>query len=100
MGSEFKAAEEPEALTERKIELYVCGAEDIQCVEIICNNRAVHTVSPKGQRKVHFVWRDTRDFAEIAIGPAKWCSRPFVFYYARVRQADGEMAWSSPVWMD
>jgi hypothetical protein len=100
MGSEFSIADEPEARGTRKIDLYVCGTQDIEEVDIICNNRTVHTVSPEGQREVRFAWEDRRDFQEIAIGPAAWCSRPFAFYYVRVRQVDGEMAWASPVWID
>ena len=94
MGSELKAQET------RAIELYVCGTEAIEKIDIICNNQTAHTVSPEGQREVSLTWEDERDFQQIVIGPAKWCSRPFVSYYARVRQMDGEMAWASPVWMD
>jgi len=99
MGSEFSISDEPEARKARRIELYVCGTEAIEKVDVICNNQTVYTVSPKGLSEVHFVWEDKRDFERIAIGPAKWCFKPSVFYYARVRQIDGEMAWSSPVWI-
>ena len=99
MGSEFSIADEPEALKTRKIEFYVCGTEAIEKVDIICNNETVHTVSPVGLREVQLTWEDRRGFQEIAIGPAEWCSNSFLFYYARVRQVDGEMAWVSPVWI-
>lgn len=32
--------------------------------------------------------------------PAKYCDRPFCFYYVRVVQADGQAAWASPIWID
>jgi len=95
MGSEFAADDKA-----REINLYVCGTENIQKVDIICNNQTVHTVSPDGQREIRVAWKDERDFQKIAMEPAKWCSKPFVFYYARILQVDGEMAWVSPVWMD
>lgn len=100
MGSEFSIANEPEANKMRKIDIYVCGTEDIEKVDIICNNQTVHTILPKGQREIRFAWEDKRDFQDVAMGPAKWCSKPFVFYYARIRQMDGEMGWASPVWID
>jgi len=99
MGSEFSISNELEARRTRNIDFYVSGTEAIETVHIICNNQTVYTVSPKGQREVQFSWEDERDFQEIAIRSAKWCPGSFIFYYARVRQADCEMAWSSPVWI-
>ena len=99
MGSEFGISDESEARRARNIQFYVSGTEDMETVDIICSNQTVHTVSPRGQREVQFSWEDERDFQKIAIESAKWCPRPFIFYYARVRQIDGEMAWSSPVWV-
>ena len=99
MGSEFSISNELEARRTRNIDFYVSGTEAIETVHIICNNQTVYTVSPKGQREVQFSWEDERDFQEIAIRSAKWCPSPFIFYYARVRQVDCEMAWSSPVWI-
>ena len=100
MGSEFSISHEPEARRSREVGFYVCGAEIIQRIDIIRNNQVVHTVSPDGQREIYTIWKDRSNFEKIAIGPAKWCPKPFVFYYARVQQVDGEMAWASPVWID
>ena len=100
MGSEFSVSDEPSARGVRSIGVYVCGTQGIEKIDIVCNNQTVHTISPEGQREVSLNWEDRRDLPEIAIGPAKWCDKPFSFYYARVRQTDGEMAWSSPVWID
>jgi hypothetical protein len=32
--------------------------------------------------------------------PAKFCPKPFAFYYVRVVQQDNEVAWASPVWIE
>ena len=37
---------------------------------------------------VSFEWEDSSPLHSAA------------FYYVRLRQADGQMAWSSPVWVD
>lgn len=55
-------------------------------VEICRNNEFIYATSPEGLRaSIDFVDRD----------PAEGNS----YYYLRVTQADGEIAWSSPVWL-
>jgi len=58
---------------------------DIKSIEVCRNNKFIYTTSPKGrQAELTFVDRD----------PLPGRS----YYYVRVIQADGEIAWSSPVW--
>jgi len=58
----------------------------IETIEVIRNNDVVHTSRP-GTKKKELEFVD----AEPPDGPA--------YYYVRITQQDGEMAWSSPVWL-
>jgi len=100
MGSEFNLSKEPDARHCRTIKVSVSGVALIEKVEIICNNQVVHTIAGDGKQDINFAWEDKRAFEEIALQPAKWTAKPFVFYYARIKQTDREMAWASPVWVD
>jgi len=60
-------------------------------VEIVRNGDVVHTRCSeprKADDKIVLEWEDKTPLE----GPT--------FYYVRLTQADGEMAWSSPVWVD
>ena len=67
----------------------VTGTAEIATVDIVRNNADVHTVTPKSE-SVSFEYLDKT---------ADECGAPEVYYYVRVTQSDGEMAWSSPVWI-
>ena len=53
---------------------------------MIKNNQSVYTVGP-GKREVSFAYRD--------VGAQPGDS----YYYLRVQQEDGQMAWVTPIWM-
>jgi hypothetical protein len=40
---------------------------------------------------------DEEDFEEVSL--TGYDGKRFVSYYVRVEQDDGEMAWSSPIWV-
>jgi len=82
MGSELTLPPRAEA----HISVAVHGTDTIDRVEIVRNNVDVHCVQ-EGCEDVSFDWSDQL--------PAEGSS----FYYVRVTQRDGEMAWSSPVWI-
>jgi hypothetical protein len=44
-------------------------------------------------------WSDTTPLDELWLPPAPFWPGPFCFYYVRVLQSDGQMAWASPVWI-
>lgn len=82
MGSEIAAAD-GEA---RVIEAQVQGTAPLQRLELVKSGVVVYEQACRGMDA-------SIDLAEAdAAGPA--------FYYLRVFQSDGEMAWSSPVWVD
>jgi len=88
MGEEFSLFENP------TIYVKVKGEKNIDKIEIIKHIEnssmypfpTVHSEYP-GQREFEFYWIDT-NFTENSL------------YYIRVTQEDGEMAWSSPIWVN
>ncbi len=62
------------------------GTGPIERIEVIKNNTFVHTVRPEGS-SASFEFRDTN------IKPGE------SYYYVRVEQEAGQLAWSSPIWV-
>lgn len=69
------------------IETFVAGTERLEKVEIIKNNKIIHLKSTN-DKFIEFKYVDKPNFKEGE-----------VFYYLRVTQTDGNMAWSSPIWV-
>jgi hypothetical protein len=103
---------EPYGAQRGGVEVSVCGPPDV-VVHVECAGRAVSVELAKlAARGVVF---DDRLPGELALQPAvgallglgvRELDVPLVddagapaFYYARVFQVDGEMAWSSPIWV-
>ena len=93
MGEEVEI---PEGMP-RKIAVRAEGTGPIEKVEIIRNNQVVYTYAERGL-SAEFEWEDGAPFSQIAMSPAYEGDVPFVFYYCRLTQENGQMAWSSPVW--
>ncbi|MFO7947742.1 MAG: DUF3604 domain-containing protein, partial [Armatimonadota bacterium] len=81
MGSEI-AASGDRAITGR-----VVGTDQVTRVDIVRNNEDYKTLRPESDD----VTIDVTDSDPVV---------PGTFYYLRIWQADGEMAWTSPVWLD
>ncbi len=96
MGSEILTDEgEP-----RIVEFEAHCEDDIATVELVRNNKVLVLEKPGDQEDVCFRWEDHDRFRDIALPPSVWCPKLFTFYYVRVRQADGETGWTSPVWVE
>ena len=80
MGDEIHSARPPAA------EVKVIGTSPIVRVEIIRNGATAYTRGPAA-REVEFRYQDTN--------PEPGGN----YYYVRVRQEDGNMAWTSPIWV-
>jgi hypothetical protein len=80
MGEEFQAPAPPPA------EVAVIGTAPLRKVEIVRNGRVIHALEPSGPRAA-FRYRDAQP------------ERGENYYYIRVIQRDGNMAWSSPIWV-
>ena len=81
MGEAFKSA------TPIRIQANLLGTRPIRRVDVIKDNRVVYFVTPD-QKRVEFQYVDN------ASAPGE------SYYYLRVIQEDGEMAWGSPAWVD
>ena len=97
MGEELRVADRPELATERTIEGFIAGEARLAQVEVIRNNEVVHSFRPEASETT-FEWTDDEPLEPLALEPCDDRER-FVFYYLRVLQSDGEMAWASPVWL-
>lgn len=98
MGSEVPVDPGDALVMQREIVVDAYAEERILAIEILRNNEVVHrTRTTSDQAVVH--WADEDPLDLIALRPD--ASRAaFVFYYVRLLQADGEMAWASPIWLE
>ncbi len=82
MGSELKAGKAKKVVLRFRIR----GTTDLDKVEL-CEKGGV-------------IWRDLDIGCPAIDGEFETAVSPGSFYYLRVSQRDGEMAWSSPIWVD
>ncbi|MBD3183105.1 DUF3604 domain-containing protein [Candidatus Poribacteria bacterium] len=83
----------------RKIFVKAEGTANITKAEIIRNNKVIHCHTGKGL-SVSFDWEDKESLDDIAFKPSYDGDSPFVYYYCRITQENGQMAWSSPIWIN
>jgi hypothetical protein len=82
MGDEFSTASKPE------FQVKLSGTAPFAKVHIIKDNKYVYTAEPN-TAAVKFSWRD-----------ANPTSGKTSYYYVRGEQADGEVVWVSPMWVN
>jgi hypothetical protein len=82
MGDEVRTAKPA-------LDVVVMGTGPVERVEIVRNGEVVYTHRPFASAEARFTWRDP--------SPRKG-ERPS-YYYVRVRQQNGHMAWASPIWV-
>ena len=99
MGGETGTGDKPGFAVNRHITSTVAGTTDLAKVEIIRNGQAIHTITPKKSYTINIEYDDLTPLNKATIN-AKDGKPPFVYYYIRVTQEDGHMAWSSPIWID
>lgn len=72
----------------RRIQAFVHGTDEIDRVEVVRNGDVACSESPRPSRDVcRLEWEDETALASDT------------YYYLRVHQNDGQMAWSSPIWV-
>lgn len=98
MGAETSTMEKHGLNVNRHLSGFAAGTTKLKKVEIIRNGEVIHTYKPQDYH-LHFEFDDLRPLVDVALD-AKDKKAAFVFYYIRVTQEDGEMAWSSPIWVD
>lgn len=83
MGDEVRAAQP-------KLDVVVLGTNMLEKVEVFRDGEVVHTVRPQGpSTEARFSWQD----------PTPRRGEKASYYYVRVSQKDGQMAWGSPIWV-
>lgn len=97
MGSELTTALKPGLKVNRHISGYVAGTDTIKTIEIIRAGLVLHTITPKSYHYDYYY--DDMDPLEKVLLTADSGDR-FIYYYLRVTQEDGHVAWSSPIWID
>lgn len=80
MGEQFTAQSVP------PLNVYVRGTGPLKQVSIVKNSQVVY-VAPGASEEIRFSFTDTDGKPGTA------------YYYARVEQNDGQIAWSSPLWV-
>jgi hypothetical protein len=70
-----------------KLEMTVIGTAPLDRIEILKDSQVVETIKP-GKPEYRGTWTDPKPTAGVH------------YYYIRVTQADGELAWASPLWID
>jgi hypothetical protein len=98
MGSELDTQEKPGLHVNRHITGFIAGTDILEKIELLRNGKPIMTYSPKSHH-IDFDYDDMTPLSEVVIHP-KDKAPPFVFYYLRITQKDGHMAWSSPIWVD
>ncbi len=81
MGDEFTTSKKP------TLEINAFGTQPIARVSVVKDMKYVYTTGPN-KRQVKFRWTDNQP----TVGKTS-------FYYVRIDQQDGQIAWASPMWI-
>lgn len=98
MGQEVSTLDKHGLNYNRHLSGYAAGTEDLVWVQIIRNGEVLQEYKPEGYA-FEFTYDDLTPLDKVVID-AKDKNPPFAYYYLRVMQVDGHMAWSSPIWVD
>lgn len=99
IGSELNLKTKPGLSYNRHLTGYVVGTAPIKEVLIIRNGHPFFSHNPK-ETFYDFAIDDSDPFSSIALHPPHSTQSSFAYYYLRVIQQDGHIAWSSPIWVD
>lgn len=98
MGSEVDTKSRPGLEYNRHITGYAIGTAPLEEVALIRNGKVLRTFPTQADR-CEFEFDDMDLLSQIALEP-KPDRSPFIYYYLRVTQTNGHVAWSSPIWVD
>lgn len=98
MGSELNTKIKPGLHFNRHIHGFVAGTTELAEIDIFRNGEILKSFKNQGDY-FEFALDDSELLEKITLsGPE---AHPhFVYYYLRVIQKDGHMAWGSPIWID
>lgn len=98
MGSELNTKTKPGLLYNRHISGFTAGTSEITEIAIIRNGETLHVFHPKATQ-FDFVFDDAEPLTKSLLTSPD--DRPsFTYYYIRIVQANGHVAWGSPIWID
>jgi hypothetical protein len=98
MGGEVKTEDKPGLRVNRHIAGFVAGTNKLVSVELFRNGQLMKSFSAEGY-SFDYEYDDMTPIDQHLL-TSKNVEHPFLFYYLRVKQADGHVAWSSPIWID
>lgn len=98
MGCVISTRAKPGLVYNRYIKGFVIGTDKVSKIEIIRNGKLLKTLE-HNQEQVEFELNDS-DFLEDLTLKSEVDGSNFVYYYMRAIQSDGQMAWSSPIWIE
>jgi hypothetical protein len=99
MGTELNTKAKPGLSFNRHISGFVAGTAPLKEIAFIRNGKPFHTIHPKDAH-CEFAIDDTDPLSKILLPAPGGEKPPFVYYYMRVVQQDGHIAWTSPIWID
>lgn len=76
----------------------VLTCDAIDRLEIIRDGNVAHAVALGDVDEADLEWEDDASVAERA-SPRKLSETPFAYYYLRVTTVNGDLGWSSPIWV-
>ncbi len=97
MGSELNTKAKPGLIFNRHISGFIAGTSELEKIEIIRNGKVLKTIEPQSY-SYDLAFDDTESIEKVTFQLKD--QDPFVYYYLRVTQKDGHIAWSSPIWVD
>lgn len=98
MGAEISTKLKPGLVYNRHITGYACGTKPIKEITLIRSGEPFHTFTPN-QGIFEFAFDDSEHLQQCVLTPNPEKSA-FAYYYLRLVQEDGHIAWSSPIWID
>ena len=98
IGSEIDTKTRPGLEFNRHIVGYAIGTAPLREISLVRNGK-VHQIFEVNGDKLEFTFDDNDLLSSIALENTGE-KPPFVYYYLRVIQQDGHIAWSSPIWID
>ncbi len=81
MGDEFETREAP------RLQIRAVGTRPVKQVVVVKDNKVVYTATPN-KAQVDMTWMDNAAKAGTS------------YYYVRLEQEDGQLAWASPMWIN
>ncbi|MCK5805395.1 MAG: DUF3604 domain-containing protein [Lentisphaeria bacterium] len=94
MGSEVTDYTGP-----RTFAIVAAGTDRLTRIELLRNNEVLHEIRP-GELTFAGDLVDDTPLEQVLLPPAYETRMAFCFYYVRITQADGHMAWTSPIWVN